>query len=605
MRISLTLLTALLLAPLGALHAADFHVAPDGNDANPGTKEQPFATLDRARDAVRTIAPEQSRRVVLRGGTYYLDKPWLLTAEDCGSQAAPVVYQAAPGEEPVLSGGKPVTGWQPDAGGRWKAPAPVSDFRQLYVNDRRAIRARGGPLDHPQFVGEHGYKTPNVWMAGWRNPRDIELVYVSWWTHNRHKVQSIERPGGKDYADTVMPKPYYMGDYAHLTLVQPQFTFARTRSYAKIEFPSYVENALELLDEPGEWYLDKPSRTIFYLPRSGEDLSKAKVVVPVLETLVELRGTLDRPVRQVAFEGLTFAEAGWLQPNRSGHLDTQANFTPCPEHVAGTNAPVNYRRSPANVRVCAAAAVRFERCRFTRLGGAGLDLEFGTRDTLISGCEFDDISGSAVQIGDAGNDAHHPDDPRAILKNNAVRNCFIHDVCVEYKGGVGVFVGYTEGTVIAHNEFCRLPYTAVSLGWGWGEVDVGGKAGYQTPTVMKDNRVEFNHIHRVMQELHDGGGVYTLGDMPGTVIRGNHIHDNRGIRGGIYLDEGTGYLEVRDNVVYGVPRGINLNNFTRERNTTCSVSDNHLGEAARTRPAALAVISGAGVEAPYRNLLSR
>jgi hypothetical protein len=417
-------------------------------------------------------------------------------------------------------------------------------------------------------------------------------------------VQSIERPGGKDYADTVMLKPYFAGDYAHLAVLQPQFKFARTRAYAKIEFPSYIENALELLDEPGEWYLDKPSRTISYMPRPGEDLRKANVVVPALETLVELRGTLDRPVQHVTFEGVTFADAGWLEPNRIGHLDVQANFTQPVEEAGRSNVVESGRcKSPANVLVRAGAAIRFDRCRFTRLGGAGLDLEFGTRDTAISGCEFFDVSGSAVQIGDVGKADHHPDDPRAIVKNNSVRNCFIHDACLEYKGGVGIFAGYTEGTVIGHNEICRLPYTGVSLGWGWGEVDAGGKDGYQTPTVMKNNRVEFNHIHYVMQELHDGGGVYTLGDMPGSVIRGNHIHDNRGIRGGLYLDEGTGFLEVCNNVVHGVPRAINLNNHTRDRVATCKLHDNFLSDTARTTPEARKIVDEAGIEPEFRDLL--
>ena len=120
---------------------------------------------------------------------------------------------------------------------------------------------------------------------------------------------------------------------------------------------------------------------------------------------------------------------------------------------------------------------------------------------------------------------------------------------------------------------------------------------------MKSNRVEFNHIHHVMQELHDGGGVYTLGDMPGSVIRGNHIHDNRGIRGGLYLDEGTGFLEVCNNVVHGVPRGINLNNHTRDRVATCKLHDNFLGDTARTTPEARKIVDDAGIEPEFRDLL--
>ena len=198
---------------------------------------------------------------------------------------------------------------------------------------------------------------------------------------------------------------------------------------------------------------------------------------------------------------------------------------------------------------------------------------------MIRGCHFHDISGTAIQIGDVLEDDHHPDDPRKIVKDNTVANCYIHDVGVEFKGSVGIFVGYTDGTTIAHNEIRDLPYTGVSVGWGWGEEDAGGGAYgqrpfYETPTTAKNNRIELNHIHHVMQELNDGGGIYTLSNQPGTVIRGNHIHDNRGSPGGIYLDEGSGFIEITGNLVYNVRRAMNFNNRAQNRMATCKVHDN-------------------------------
>ena len=179
-------------------------------------------------------------------------------------------------------------------------------------------------------------------------------------------------------------------------------------------------------------------------------------------------------------------------------------------------------------------SVRFERCTFTQLGGAGLDIEFGSQDNVVAGCRFCDISGTAVQVGDVLKDDHHPDDPRKIVKNNAVVNNYIHDCGVDYWGSVGVFAGYTEGTVIAHNEIASLPYSGISVGWGWGEEDAGGgnpdyqqPFKYDTPTPAKNNRIECNNIHGAMSKTDDGGGIYMLGNQPGTVIRGNHVHDCR------------------------------------------------------------------------------
>jgi hypothetical protein len=555
----------------GAVQQA-FWVSPNGDDRNPGSQAKPFATLDRARQAVRQVnrAMTGDILVTLRGGTYRLGQTLVFGPEDSGSGGHRVIYSARAGESPVLSGGRTVTGWRPDRDGRWKAPVKLDDFRQLYVNGRRAVRARGKPPAGLARQGDKGYRTSQGSMAGWKNPSDIEFCYQVVWCHTRCKVRAIRREGSE----------------AVITMQQPAFRLALHKEGVRIDRPAYVENALELLDEPGEWYLDRPAHTVYYLPRPGEDMAKAEVVAPALDRLVELRGTLDRPVANLQFVGLTFAEAGWLEPDRVGHVDVQANFRLFEPNLLerdGTLTTVHneHVKSPSDVVCHAARGVRFERCTFTRLGGGGLDLEFGAQDNAVVGCHFHDISGTAIQVGDVLKADHHPDDRRAIVKDNLIADNYIHDCAVEYKGGVGIFAGYTDGTRILHNEICRLPYSGVSIGWGWGEEDAGGGAPhyfqpfrYKTPTPAGKNRIEHNHIHHVMQELRDGGGVYTLGNQPGTVIRANHIHNNPGAPGGIYLDEGSGYIEVTGNLVYGVPRAMNFNNRAQNRIQSCKVHDN-------------------------------
>lgn len=595
----------LLIAIVGALTLIPAHgvepqrtyfVAPGGNDRNPGTEARPFATLPRAQQEVRKLNKKMSGDivVVLRGGTYVLAQTLVFEAGDSGTSGQSVIYKAYPGETPVLSGGKTVTGWQPDSNGRLKAKTDSANFRQLYVNGVRAVRAKGGGLPGAKLAGDDGYQTVTVAMADWRNPADIEFCYFTSWCHTRCKVNSIKREGS----------------HALVTMQQPQFTHAHTKEGAQINLPSYMENVFELLDEPGEWYFDRPAKTVYYIPKLGEDMSKANVVAPAVERLVELRGTLEKPVHNIQFIGLTFADAGWLQPSETGLVDVQANFVLNGKQILKHNGLLNavhneQIKSPANVVCHAAKAIRFERCTFTRLGGAGLDLEFGSQDNVIEGCDFFDISGSAIQIGDVLMDDHHPDDPRMIVKNNAVLNCYIHDVCVEFLGGVGVFAGYTEATVIAHNEITRLPYTGISVGWGWGDEDAGGAANsympirYQTPTPAKNNRIEHNHIHHIMQRLLDGGGIYTLGNMPGTIIRSNHIHDNAGWPGGIYLDEGSGFIEVTANLVYKVNTPMNYNNRSQNRIATCKEHDNFFGVASPT------VADKAGLEPAFRDLLKK
>jgi len=582
-----------------------FHVSTVGSDVNGGTEAAPFKTIERARDAVRKVNAKMTGDIVvlIAGGTYRLERTLVFEPADSGTGGHDVIYRAWPGETVILSGGRAVAGWKADAGGRWKASAPVDDFRQLYVGGVRAVRARGGPLPGAEFFGQDGYKTTAVAMAGWANLEDVEFRYPVTWTDTRLKVRGIAREG----------------DRAVITMVQPAFTLARTKEGVQVKFPMAVENAIGLLDAPGEWYLDRRTRTVYYLPRPGEDMAKVEVVAPALERLVELRGTPAEPVHHLRFVGLTFADATWLAPGREGFVDVQANFRfdPDPAKRLERDGHVQvvhneHLKSPSHIVCRAARAVRFEACTFTRLGSGGIDLECGSQACAIIGCEFYDISATAVQVGDVLKDDHHPDDPRRVVAGNTIANCYIHDVGVEFNGSVGIFVGYTDGTVIAHNEIAALPYSGVSIGWGWGEEDAGGGAPnyvqpfrYDKPTVARSNRCEFNHIHHVMQMLNDGGGIYTLSNQPGTVIRANHVHDSRGGPGGIYLDEGSGFIEVTGNCVHDVPRPMNYNNKAQDRHKTCNEHDNFFDVKPGQDGFPQKVADEAGLEAPWRPLLKK
>ena len=587
------------------------YVSPSGDDSNPGTQSAPFRTLEKAREAVRA-SKAASRTVYLRGGVYRLERTWVLSPQDSGAPASPVVYRNFQGERPVLSGGVRIGGWQPVAGGLWKAASPLADFRQLWVNGRRAVRARGPAPAGARFEGRSGIFTTDAGIAKWRNPGDVELIFDIQWERNILKAVKIEpAPGG-----------------ALISMLEPPFTLARMKEGKQIEQPTAIENALELLDEPGEWYLDHSSREVFYLPRPGEEMARAEVIAPALEQILRLEGTLGSPVRDIQFHGITFAHGSWLQPSRSGHVDVQANFTMPQTNLLMRPAPGNEPlgagqpllspvlaeavRSPANVVLDAAHAIQFERCAFIHMGGAALDIRHGAQDNVVSGTRFEDIAGSAIQIGDVND--HHPADPRSIVKNNRVSNCYITDAANYYIAGVGIFAGYTDGTVISHNEITNLPYTGISAGWGWGETDPDYQAYYQpirfdSPTVSRNNRIEYNHVHHVMQQLWDGGGIYTLGMMPGTIIRGNHVHDNPGVPGGIYLDEGSGGIEVTGNLVYNVKpwgnreaRPMNFNNRRQNRIATCNVHDNHFHERKPESAFPRDIAETAGLEPAYRDI---
>jgi hypothetical protein len=577
-----------------------YYVSPRGNDSNAGTEAQPFKTLTKARDMVRALNKNMAQDIVvyLRGGTYATDQSLVFDARDSGTNGHNIIYKSSPGEKAVISGGQSIAGWERDSGNVWKARTDIPDFRQLYVNGVRAARARGGPLPDAEIYGGDGYKTSDVNMATWGNQSDIEFIYDVVWERDICKVHHIAKGGSG----------------AVVTMLQPYFTLARLKEGVRPTLPSYVENARELLDAPGEWYFDRTAHVVYYIPRAGEDVNSAEIVAPVVEKLLELKGSLDAPVRNIQFEGLTFCQASWLQPSQSGLVDLQANFVMRPQNLiarAGgfiANLHNEYIKSPSNVVLHAAKSIRFERCTFTQLGSGGIDLEYGSQDNIISGNKFYDVSGSAIQVGDVID--HHPRDPREIVKNNQIVNNYIHDVAIQYAAGVGIFGGYTEGTVIAHNEIRNLAYSGISVGWGWGEEDAGGDADhyyqpfvYKEPTPSRGLRCEYNHIHHVMLERNDGGGIYTIGNMPGSIIRGNVVHDNVGQPGGIYLDEGSGFIEVTGNIVYNVSRAMNYNNRAQNRIATCHEHDNYFDVKRMDRDFPKAVAEKAGLEPAYRDLL--
>jgi hypothetical protein len=559
--------------------SVQYYVAPDGNDNNPGTLDKPVQSIQRVLDVACKRFPFVSRTpftIELRGGEYRLDAPLRVCAPGSSLNLRILAYAD---EKPVISGAKEVHGWQPDADGRWKAAMRgKTHFRQIYVNGRRAVRARGecppdletfGTLD--RVDGDAGFVFPEGAMAAWKNQQNIELGFFSSWGHMIVNVQGITRDAE---------------GHALVHLRQPQFFMARNKEGVQAGSPAYIENALELLDQPGEWYHDRAAGMLYYWPLPGEDMNEVKVTVPVLEEVLRIEGRPDSPTGDVLFDGVTFADTTWLGPEREGHIDVQANFCATMDNAFerdGKYAGVHnqYKKSPAGVVLHAAAHCQFEQCTFTRLGAAGLDIECGSRENLVQRCVFYDLSGSAIQIGDVQRADHHPDTPDLVVRDNRVINTRIEKIGVEFEDSVGIFLGYVDNTVIAHNEIFDLPYSAITMGWGWGEEDPGAGTYpqpviFERPTPCGANRIECNHLHHVMQRRDDGGAIYTLGNQPGTVLRGNHIHDNGpGGPGGVYLDEGSGFIEIADNLIYGVARAVNYNNIGQARNETCYEHDTY------------------------------
>jgi F5/8 type C domain len=496
------------------------HVAPNGT----GTAcacASPCA-LEAGRDLARSRIAGAAADVVveLADGVYRLASTFTLGAADSGANGHAIVYRAAAGASPVVSGAHVVTGFSAVTGAPAVFSAPVAagtKSRQLYVNGRRATRARGAAAPAGYTKTAKGFALGDPAIAGWPDRTKLEAVGTTAWKSFRCPVASADVAGG-------------------LALADPCWTASQQQAGVTFDAVAWLENARELVDEPGEFFLDEDGATLFYAPRAGEDVTKALVEVPVLESLVTGDG-----VHDVAFEGIGFAHATWLGPSGpDGYASLQASFT--------TRGGV-LTKALANVTMHAASNVRFTRCRFAHLGGAALAFEVGAHDNVVELSRFEDISAAAVMIGDVTHeDDHHPKDPALIVHDNTVRGSYVTRAGAEYWDAPGLFVGYTTHTTLSGNELFDLPYTGISVGWGWGSVDVGGSGGYTTPSTSQANVVEKNLISHHMRVLRDGGGIYVLGAQAGAAMRGNVIANQGNAYGELYLDNGTQGYSVTGNV---------------------------------------------------------
>jgi hypothetical protein len=323
--------------------------------------------------------------------------------------------------------------------------------------------------------------------------------------------------------------------------------------------PFYLTNAKELLDESGEWYHDIRAHKLYYMPRQGETIREA--IVPVLETLVDVIGSSERPVRKITMKGVTFAHTTWMRPSEKGHVPLQAGMylTEAYKLRPQIDRPNNHKldnqgwlgRAAAAVELRYTEDVNFDRCCFEHLGGSGLDYVFACRRGTTTHCTFTDIAMNGYVCGSfspEGLETHLPYAPtdfREVCTGQTVSDCDFYDVTNEDWGCVAIAAGYVNGITIDHNTIHDVSYTGISLGWGWNRDSV----------CMRDNRIHANLIYNYAQHMYDCAGIYTLGNQPGTVISENVVHDiarpsyvhdpNHWFY--LYTDEGSSNITIRDN----------------------------------------------------------
>jgi hypothetical protein len=553
------------------------HVGALANGKADGSAAHPYPTLDAARKAVRRLRRgdgcQVPVRVLIAPGVYRLEKPLVFTPEDGGTAECPVTW-SGDGGRPLLSGARVIAGWrsgtinsrpcwqvdlQEVKAGRWW-------FTQLFVNGRRRLRARlpkqglyrfaGVPEEEAKVdAGGHFHGAMSALfepgeIRAFRNLADIEVVVPDHWYENHLRIESV------DEANRLI---------RFATKGWSRFSRDETGRHTRFR----LDHVAEACTEPGDWYLDRPTGTLSYIPLPGEKLETTFFEAPALDLLLSVQGDAlnpERRVRHLRFEFLDLRHADWELPrNNPGALQSAMNV-------------------PAAVRLVGAEDCALYGCRVSQAGGWAIEVLRGCHRNRIVACALHDLGGGGVKIGHEGGlprewvegsqtafrglDAAAlgwgpcreepgglmPGRDRSEPSATTVSDCSIHDGGIIFHSAIGVWIGDAGRNRVVHNHIWNFNYSGISCGWTWG----------YAPAFACDNRIEGNHIHGIG---HDMGAIYTLGRQAGTTIRRNYIHDvdSYGYGGwGIYTDEGSSWIRVEENVVCRTRSGGFMQHYGRD-----------------------------------------
>ncbi len=532
----------------------------DSNSAAPsedGSFNAPYKTIGKAKTAVKqTLANTNATDVyvILKSGEYIPDNyETLLFANGDYAQDKNVTYTSLSGEKAKISGALHVSGsaFEPYGNnGIYRASVPAgTNARQLYVNGIKATRARSAEnaitLDNlDRATKSKGTKYENFTSQGikvddafinYQYPNELEVVFNAQWKHRMLRVDTITNSSN----GTVL-------NFTEEGNKKNWYDILTDASAPVLDDPIYVENALELLDEAGEWYLDTHENLVYYKPRAFETIGTIDVVIPNMEKLVELRGTYDNPVRNIGFKNIDFEYTTWNYP-------TANRFS-----LNGQNA--TYERPDGGTLMDGAVEflnvnnITVDNCDFSKIGSLALKMFGGVQNCEVVGNEFYDIAGSALALGEveasgdyANWDPRHPENEGQHVTDNVIANNYIHKIATEYRSAAALSAGYPKNTVIRNNELCDGSYTGIHIGWGWNQ--------YQTKSPIANLVVEKNYVHDFLNwRIYDGAGIYTLGVSGGNkenpnMISRNYIKDIKNDYAAIYTDNGSKGWKVSENVV--------------------------------------------------------
>ena len=634
------------------------YVSTTGNDdTGDGSQGKPFATIEKAKEHVRTLDKDSGDIVVkIAGGLYELEDTIVFDENDSGNENCTIYYEAVDGEEPIISGGKLLEGdweeatevdWLDDGIKAYKTDLVRNDkLRAIYVNGERAsmtrrsarpLRSVGnysvtkGEADWA-WISKSGIKEGNVFAADFglpadtRNPQNIELESGSTW------VKAIV------CADTLEETPE--GD-TQVNFQMPYAAIAQQPSWNCNYNPTGnndVVNVFEWLSEPGEFYFDQAGSTLYYIPKEGEDMADAEVIIPELVTLVDIKGSTPKQdyAAHITFRGLTFAYSDWnlAEVDGSHGNATVQGCTYMNKFSTGNWHDDMYRSydvAPAAVHATSAHDIAILDGKIEMTGYLGFHAENDVYNIEVTGNYIGHTGGGGVTIGHpqhvyendteehwvggSGSNNAGPDKEKfqngteAVPKNIYIRNNYFLENCYFFPGCSPIATYFTQNMWIEHNFIYKCSYSAMSIGWGWcnfdGEVGSDSQLPGLPTTTSRNNHVNYNRIEDYASILQDCGGIYTLGQQgdgtPGgtdysqySEFNGNYINvyretpdwvnEGRWING-FHPDEGSAYILFDSNVITNTLRNVyEMNNWRRKHDLVVTNGFSNSSKSETTAP---------------------
>ena len=503
----------------------------NGDDSNNGTKNAPLATIYAAKDMVLKYNKNMKNNIELKiRGEHYLEKTLKFNEDDSGSNGYDVIYSSWGDEKPTLTMGQKYYEFSLHDSTKKIYKVYVgkgTNTRQAYFNNKKGIRARSiAGMVNPELVDNAYYLCDNRELLDYQHPEDLELQFLVHWQDPIAVNNKFELTDDGRVKVTPGPNANRWSQIAQISATRYPGTGT--------EYPAYFENAYELLDAKGEWYMNSHDGYMYYFPRDGEDMTIMELTIRIGEEIITILGKDKKnPVHNLVFDNLEICETGWLWPSNNGAVCLQ-NWV---DYYDNSN-PSATSDAPGAVTVRNGYYIDFTNNDFTRMGSVCLNMLDTIKYCDGIGNEFYNTSSKAVQLG-SKSVKELSETSLDWIEHCRINNNYIHDTSLDYKGTGAISTVWIRHSEINHNEIANTPYSSMHIGWGWNKYATAG-------TDMYDVKIQYNFLQEAQNDrLYDGAHIYTLGASAieskehMSEVSYNYLVNQRNMYPSLYPDEGS------------------------------------------------------------------